>query len=304
MVESVARENLSFPEIGAPLELHHFYEWNAYTEADPSCDEEKAAENRDIVEGELESLASILTELEFQKLDESSALAASAANSLKDVLHVLHLSAVPNFDGKVHAKDKVKNMKLEFRKFPAIELTLVLTRAYPSSQAPLTALRGSFYQKFRPTLMQKLSEIWNPDSPAIYEMVCQMQDEIIPLLIAEYPDDLVADANGDICLSFNNVKELEEASRQAYVAYRRSFDSEEHSCEICMRSLLGEKFTFLSSCEHYFCTECLKDLINDKINSGQIKLLKCAIAGCQKSLNDLDVKNVGLSKEMTEKYEQ
>lgn len=48
----------------------------------------------------------------------------------------------------------------------------------------------------------------------------------------------------------------------------REFESEEHMCTICQRSLLGNRFTFLTSCEHYFCTECLKDMIETKINSG------------------------------------
>jgi len=90
------------------------------------------------------------------------------------VLHVLNLSIVPNFDGKIHAKDKVRGMQLEFRKFPAVELSVVLTKAYPSHRAPLMALRGPFYQKFKSTLFTKLAEIWLEDSPAIYEMICQI----------------------------------------------------------------------------------------------------------------------------------
>ena len=51
--------------MGELVELHHFYVWNEYTEEAPECDEEKTTENADIVEGELESLASILTEHEY-----------------------------------------------------------------------------------------------------------------------------------------------------------------------------------------------------------------------------------------------
>jgi len=70
-----------------------------------------------------------------------------------------------------------------------------------------------------------------------------------------------------------------------------------------MRSLLGDKFTFLTSCEHYFCTECLMDMIVTKINSGEIGHIQCADSGCRRSLNDLDIKKVGLSRAMLEKYE-
>ena len=48
-------------------------------------------------------------------------------------------------------------------------------------------------------------------------------------------------------------------------------------CEISYRSLLGDKFTFLTSCEHYFSTESLRELIITKINSGDIGGIKCAI---------------------------
>ena len=61
---------------GEPLELHHFHEWNDYVEEDPSCDEEKATENADIVEGELMSLESILTEQEYSKAEEIESVLA------------------------------------------------------------------------------------------------------------------------------------------------------------------------------------------------------------------------------------
>ena len=92
--------------------------------------------------------------------------------SLKDVLHVMNLSIVPNFDSKLHAKDKVKGLTLEFRAFPAIELTIALVKSYPSHRAPLIALKGAFYQRFKSSVLSKITEIWAQDSPAIYEMVC------------------------------------------------------------------------------------------------------------------------------------
>lgn len=140
----------TFAQDGEPLELHHFYDWSTYTGDVEECDEEKATENADIVEGELESLASILNEHEYNKVDDiDSVLAQSTASSLKDVLHVMNLSIVPNFDGKLHAKDRVKGLALEFRAFPAIELTIALVKSYPSHRAPLIALKGSFYQRFK-----------------------------------------------------------------------------------------------------------------------------------------------------------
>ena len=83
----------------------------------------------------------------------------------------MNLSIVPNFDGKIHAKDAVRGTRLEFRKLPAVELSIVLVKAYPSHRAPLMALRGDFYQKFKSTLFGKLGEVWMEDCPAIYEIV-------------------------------------------------------------------------------------------------------------------------------------
>ena len=134
------------------------------------------------------------------------------------------------------------------------------------------------------------------ESPAIYEMVCIMQDEIIPSLIEEYPDLFLKDKNGDVTLEYEDATELEKDFQAAAVAYRRSFDSEEHICEICSRSLLGEKFTFLTSCEHFFCTECLKDMVITMINEGKVGHITCADQDCLKGLNDLDIKNVGLDR--------
>lgn len=72
----------AFPRKEDPLELHHFYEYHPYT--DPAdLDAEKAQENADVVEGELESLASILTEQEYRKVEVlEEALAASARENL------------------------------------------------------------------------------------------------------------------------------------------------------------------------------------------------------------------------------
>ena len=180
----------------------------------------------------------------------------------------MNLSIVPNFEGKIHAKDKVRGTILEFRKLPAVELSIVLVKAYPSHRAPLMALRGDFYQKFKPTLIGKLVEVWMEECPAIYEMVNIIQDELVETLIEAHPEELVRNADGDLEIEFSNAKELDLAMNKSMEAFRRSFDSEEHTCEICYRNLLGEKFTFLSSCEHFFSTECLQAMIIEKINAG------------------------------------
>ena len=221
MVECNDTDQLSFGKVGEPLELHHFYLWNDYTEADPECDEDKATENADIVEGELESLASILTEHEYSKVEDlDSILAQSAKNSLIDVLHVMDLSIVPNFeDGKLFAKDKEKNRTLALRKFPAVELSIALVKAYPSHRAPLLALKGPFYQRFKQTILAKLHEVWAEEAPAIYEMVCIIQDDLIPALLEEYESELVRDAEGNFTVEFETTEETQIVYEQAQAAY-------------------------------------------------------------------------------------
>ena len=68
----------------------------------------------------------------------------------------MNVSIVPTFDGKIFAKDKVRGMEVSLRCFPAVELTCVLVKSYPSHRAPLMALRGLFYQKFKRTLFEQL----------------------------------------------------------------------------------------------------------------------------------------------------
>lgn len=58
-------------------------------------------------------------------------------------------------------------------------------------------------------MLQKFNEIWLEESPVIYEIVCAIQDDIIPTLLEEYPEDLVQDANGDIQLEYDTATELE-----------------------------------------------------------------------------------------------
>ena len=99
----------------------------------------------------------------------------------------MDLSIVPNFeDAKLFAKDTQKNRTLPLRKFPAVELSIALVKEYPSHRAPLMALKGPFYQRFKPTILAKLHEVWAEDCPAIYEMVCIIQDDLIPTLFEEH----------------------------------------------------------------------------------------------------------------------
>ena len=79
---------------------------------------------------------------------------------------------------------------------------------------------------------------------------------------------------------------------------------EEHFCGICTRNLLGDKFFFLSGCEHIYCQECLKELVLNRIEDGSVVNIMCPEAGCGKQMNDWDIRNMGLSKADKDRYEQ
>ena len=86
-------------------------------------------------------------------------------------------------------------------------------------------------------------------------------------------------------------------------AQRRTFNSEEHLCKICQKHFLGDKFFFLSGCEHYFCLPCMKEMVKFALNNRTVANLCCAEASCKKNLNDLDIRNMGLDSDLLEKYE-
>ena len=60
----------------------------------------------------------------------------------------------------------------------------------------------------------------------------------------------------------------------------------------------------MSGCEHYFCSDCIKDMVVLKIKEGQIAQLTCPEASCKKMLNDRDIKNLKLDLDLLKKYEK
>ena len=67
---------------------------------------------------------------------------------------------------------------------------------------------------------------------------------------------------------------------------------------------MGSKFFFMSGCEHYFCRECIYEMVTQKIQGGNIADLCCAEAACRKPMGDLDIKNLGLDKGLQKKFEK
>lgn len=57
----------------------------------------------------------------------------------------------------------------------------------------------------------------------------------------------------DITLEYQTDQEFKSVFAASQQAFKRKFDAEEHYCQICARNLLGDRFFFLSGCEHFFC---------------------------------------------------
>ena len=83
-------------------------------------------------------------------------------------------------------------------------------------------------------------------------------------------------------VTFTNSDDFQQAFAASQQAFLRCYDAVEHYCAICCRELLGDKFFFLSGCEHQFCKQCLIEMVTDKITNGQVQHIVCAQTGCGK----------------------
>lgn len=77
--------------------------------------------------------------------------------------------------------------------------------------------------------------------PCLYDFFCFIQDEVVSALAMP------------IEVTFDSQEEFQAIFDQCQEAFLRQYETEEHNCGICSRDLLGEKFFFLSGCEHQFC---------------------------------------------------
>ena len=86
-------------------------------------------------------------------------------------------------------------------------------------------------------------------------------------------DSLQLSTKNEVHLEYASENEFQKVFDQSQKAFKRKFDAEEHFCKICARNLLGDKFFFLSGCEHFYCLECIRELVTLKVESGQIQMI-------------------------------
>ena len=88
---------------------------------------------------------------------------------------VVKLSLIPNCNKRFMLVDGPKEISIELRCLPAIELYILISDSYPSSMGLLflmsTDSGTTFYEPFKNFLYQKLNEKWVEDMIVLYECI-------------------------------------------------------------------------------------------------------------------------------------
>jgi hypothetical protein len=90
---------------------------------------------------------------------------------LAKISKIFKLSLIPNCNKKFAIHDAAKDITIELRCLPAIELFLAIPFGYPSSIGPLFLMTTQFYKPFEDFLYSTLSEKWGENSLVTYELI-------------------------------------------------------------------------------------------------------------------------------------
>jgi len=119
-------------------------------------------------------------------------------------------------------------------------------------------------------LAKKFPTFWSEESPAIYSMAEYIQNEFLFDYFAQHPVEeskgIDDELQGKVILAYKSSKKCEEVFKKVQEAYRREYNNEGHNCAICYKHYLGEHFFFLSGCEHQYCSDCLRSLVESKLS--------------------------------------
>jgi hypothetical protein len=92
---------------------------------------------------------------------------------------MLQLSLVPNFDGRIFARNVTKDTDVEVMRLPPFELKVFLPRGYPSAKAPVVKILSQFYTPYQSLVSSMLRERWSEGSPVLYDYVQFIQDDLV-----------------------------------------------------------------------------------------------------------------------------
>lgn len=79
----------------------------------------------------------------------------------------MQLSLVPNFEGKITARNVTKGVDVEMRRLPPLELKFSLTTDYPSAEAPHVKVLSRFYAPYESLVQDLLKERWYEGSMGV-----------------------------------------------------------------------------------------------------------------------------------------
>jgi hypothetical protein len=103
--------------------------------------------------------------------DNTAILATGNADLLNKIKKVIKLSLIPNCSKKILITDSPKDISIELRCLPALELHILIPESYPSNSGPMFLMTTPFYEPFKNFLYEKLCEKWNEGSIVVYECV-------------------------------------------------------------------------------------------------------------------------------------
>ena len=170
-----------------PIPLKSFFGFNRYKKSlTTQLDEEKVQENKENIDSEFESIQYILNEQELTVYPDITAdlIETTDATERSKLSKLIKLSLIPTSEAKFLVIDEAKDIKIEFRCLPALDLIILLSQGYPSSSPPLFYLADTtscelFYEPMRNFLYERLNEKWQEDSMVIYECNNMVQTELI-----------------------------------------------------------------------------------------------------------------------------
>ena len=117
-------------------------------------------------------MKSILNNQECEILSKDDYLNINDRDHADTISQIVKLSLIPNSQKKFVIVDGAKDIKVELRKLPALELVIMVPMYYPSSGKPLLKMETEFYERFRDHLYEKIDEKWTEDMLVMYDMVC------------------------------------------------------------------------------------------------------------------------------------
>ncbi len=137
-----------------------------------------------MIDAEIESITSILNETEFKDLG-LDVFNQEEDSIISEVARVFKLSLIPNCNKKFVLIDAAKDITIELKCLPAIDIIVAIPKAYPSSVGPLFFVDAPFYEPFKKFPYEQLNQKWQENSMVIYEVIIYIQDELLNAFFEE-----------------------------------------------------------------------------------------------------------------------